>query len=675
LATRLLPTLKADRLITGDVALFGERATVTLRVYDRDGNLIGRVQESGRRGALVALGNALATAIGPLCDVTPAAPTEIGLGDVMPFVRAHRALLKNEVEDAGRALLAGKPNVANRLPSAREITDALLNQVTPLSSTTDLEITLLAGDVRVTVEHANELIAKKKDLDLAHAALARAHLAQLDLEAAKRDLAAAKSEAPPVLLARAALAEARGDTAARNRHIAPLLTGIPYTPALIWLAELPPKSLDTAEEALVEIAELKIDQPWIATRIGLRALAVEALFERGLSLISVEYLSDADLAILRPAVARAIEQKLNVGTRLQAAMLSRAGDGDGAIALLEKQPTLDVESRWLLGRLLHGADQAARAKTVLEPVKDLSPAHQRAYARILAETGDAAGARAMFLKLDDAASVDTWMARAAEAADKNQPTAAIAALEHALTFSPENRGVLTELAALYPKADMDTRGQETLAFLDKLDGKAAPTPKPTPAAKRVAVPRIKKPTGAGGIFGIVFVSLLGLIVTGGVVYFFKRRAAAAKAPAPVKRAPTARPRTEQPELESSPRVPVSRAAAGKQKSSDRKSLTLPPPEESKAMSVTSGLSDIEVNPRHVNAAQRSSSFGELASTPVPEGNPFAELDLGPAGADETVDVPIIEVTESEPVDDVDPLGFATLSVNQTLGGNKPEQKR
>jgi hypothetical protein len=264
------------------------------RVYDKHGKLVATATGRAGRAEVAALAQSLLKSLGPSTGLTPVA-REASLGELRPYLRAARLEQWGDLRAAASALAAADRSTAARVPSAKEIADALWRDATiPVGAR--MIAALAAGEAKEALRLAD---GDPKDPDVL-ARRVQAQVALDDLAGAEQTLKTAKGAAPssPLQLARAQLLFARGKKAAAEKELAPLLDGdTPDAPALAYVASLPSGALgDSTEKLVLGSARRAVKVlPEVASRVGLRAARGGRAGDDVYDLLGVDEVATSDL--------------------------------------------------------------------------------------------------------------------------------------------------------------------------------------------------------------------------------------------------------------------------------------------------------------------------------------------------------------------------------------------
>jgi len=435
------------------------------------------MEEQAAFGQLEELAHSLAVKAAKPAGVKVTTPRPVQIIQLLPFARAHKALLAGKPAVAARELMSADPLIAARLPPAAEIADAVL-AIRSLEPELRMEAALVAGDARVAHQLAKSFSTADDTRELAFAAHARAHIAQLKLADAESDLEHIKvAKRPATLLARAQLAHARGDTGSRDIAIASLLSGPTFFPALSWIATLSPGSLGSSEPLVLSHSSALITRPELASALGARAAASGESIEQALALISVFYLSSETADDLSAVLETALASDTPGANRLTAAAALLRGETETArdrlVAAID-EPNHHPETSLLLARMHAEAERHDQAVQLLEAARNNGPFHQREYARALSRAGKDSQALDAMTNLPPKGSIEVHMARAERALANGKPAGAVASLERAAFESPDNIALLSALVRAYHAAGAPSRGDATGAFVRRLSTIATP---------------------------------------------------------------------------------------------------------------------------------------------------------------------------------------------------------
>ena len=202
----LCKELSADRLLAGELSRDDVHLELTLRVYDRSGALVSASSVRTARGELAPLALEAAKKMAKDTGAQVDEGVNASLGELRPFVRAAQ-LLDDNPKAAAEALQVATPGVAERVPAAKEIADALWRN--PSVATEERVVAAMAAGETQQAEHIGDGDPKNAQ---ARGETARAELQHADLARAEKTLQPFKNDqsSTAIRLARADLAYRRG---------------------------------------------------------------------------------------------------------------------------------------------------------------------------------------------------------------------------------------------------------------------------------------------------------------------------------------------------------------------------------------------------------------------------------------------------------------------------------
>jgi len=463
-AAKALAALPADHLILTDVQRSGVGLRASLLVLGADGGVVDATTVRAGDGDVRALADGALARITAATGVPARKVARASLGQLRPYIDAQRAARAGRAAAAAEALQTADPSVARRVSAARERLRAVWTD-----PSLPLEVRLSAARAAGTPRDVLDL-AGQGDGAAERAARAGADLATADLGAAAEELDDAPKHAMTAL-ARAALANERGDNRNRDAALREALAGTPPPEALAFAAALPRRALaDDLERSLVDhAARVAPEEPRLASALGLRAAEAGVDVDRDLALVSVAELDDDEVERLRPLLAaRSSADAL----RLRAELALREGDaGDAAPAVdayLGAAPS-DPRAHLYKGRLLAETDNLTAAAAELERAGAV-----RERARVLLDADQAPAARALVGAPGEASSsVDERLVAARVALAEHDTAEAVETLREAEAISPANPAVQRELARALAAGGEAAPARAAELLADRLEPRSA----------------------------------------------------------------------------------------------------------------------------------------------------------------------------------------------------------
>ena len=303
IANQVLAKLGGDRLVLFDLAKSTAGFSVSGIVQGTGAKKLSRIFAEAPTGAIGELASKVAGKIAPVLGMKTAPVPDLGLVDLLPFVRAEIGHFEGDSREISKALDLALPQTASELPALRELLEAIADDPS-LPAVPRAQAKLLLSDWLSADALAQQGLASDPKQLVLHAIRARALAALKKFDEAEKVAAELKTNRTLSTLANLAIGLYRSDDSIKNdAAIAPLI-GRPaaeWRPVLALIASAPHGILSPASEiaALSAAEKLAPLEPTLATLVAKRAYLFGTSPSKAAGLIQVRHLSTTQIQAIR----------------------------------------------------------------------------------------------------------------------------------------------------------------------------------------------------------------------------------------------------------------------------------------------------------------------------------------------------------------------------------------